>query len=197
MADEIPTVRKVRLWRCHRNPLMRRCDVVETVTLLASWLLVAVAALAVGLAAFQVAHGALVEQRESRQPTRAVLLEDTPGDPAKAEGGRGDTTGRVRWQQDDGTPRTATVRLDSPGEAGDRVEVWVDESGRPTLPPPGPTEAKVHAAALGVLAAGACSGVGALGRRVLRAQTERHRAQYWERAWARVEPQWAGRRRSG
>lgn len=192
MADR---VRRVRLWRLRRNPLKRRCDVVETVALLVVWLLATACAVAVGAWTFQGTSETLATQRETRHRAEAVLLRDTSKTASsEVELGRAETTGTVRWQEPDGSSRTATVRLESSGEAGDTVTVWLDEAGDPALPPPGPTEAAAQAGAAATLAAAGCGGVAlVVGRRIVRARMESVRADYWERAWERVEPGWAGR----
>lgn len=181
-----------RLWRLHRNPLMRRCDVVETVALLAAWAVIVLGTLTAGGAAFSGTHATLTEQRESAHATGAVLVRNTADPSSGAEVGD-HTTGTVRWTERDGSVQVQTVRLEEPGRAGDDVRIWLDERGRPVPPPPAEGEAFAQSVAVGTLAAGVTCGAGFAGRRMVRVRLERQREESWGRSWALVEPRWAGR----
>ncbi|MFJ9843431.1 hypothetical protein ACIRYZ_23795 [Kitasatospora sp. NPDC101155] len=97
------------------------------------------------------------------------------------------------WTYPAGQQRTGTVDLSHRARAGATVEVWADDTGRPTAAPPSTADLVFNAVIVGVLAVGLlfvliASGLG------LRLRSLDHRADIaWQRAWAELEPVWTGR----
>lgn len=184
----------VRMWRWRSNPLRRRSDVLETWILVLAALLLAVAVPLLGtLTALRTEH-ALLQQRQDRHTTTAVLTTGTP----TAHGGYptdGTTWGHVRWTAPDGASRTGVTPLASGLKAGTRTTVWLDRQGRLTTAPISVRSAEAQSAMFGVLAA-TCTGtllIGGTSAALWRLNTLRSRD--WEKEWAEVGPRW--RRRTG
>jgi hypothetical protein len=101
----------------------------------------------------------------------------------------------VRWQYPAGVDHESTVTVLRGSPPGTKVMVWVDRSGNPAPAPAGAADLLVLSAlvALAVAAGGAGLVAGGTGL-VLRA-LDRRDWRAWELDWARVEPDWSGRRR--
>ena len=183
-----------------RNPLRRRTDRIEawiSAALLAVFLIGApLSCTSIGRWMYQ---GGLREQRaqQSWHRTPAVLLQTAPALPSYQYRLSWRNTAAVpaRWSGPDGQQRSGEVPAPLGSRAGQRVQVWVDGSGRPTGPPLLGSDltrrvigAEVLAAvALGVLLFSlACSARWLLNRRRLAA---------WEAAWASIGPRWTRHRK--
>ncbi|WP_371660027.1 hypothetical protein [Streptomyces sp. NBC_00280] len=179
----------MRWWRWRRNPLRRRSDVVEAwVVLVTSVVMAAGMPLAGALSSVRVGS-VLLQQRQERHRTSAVLAEDA-GDPGPGTYAR--TWAVVRWTAPGDTVRTAGVRVAAGSSAGTRTVIWTDGQGRLVSAPLTPGRAVALSAFAGTLAA---SGVALLllaGRRAVRMGLDRHRAGQWERTWALTGPRWSG-----
>lgn len=176
--------------RAERLP-RRATDRVEDVV---AWLLIAAGLLLVvlaGAAARDVHRDSLERARVEngqRHQVSAVLIAGSSGMPGRYE------SRIARWTGPDEQPRIGRVPVPGVwGRPGDRVQVWVDDTGAPARPPATSAEA-VQAAvvtAVAVLMAGlVLLGAAWLG---LRALTARCNDARWEREWARVGPLWSRR----
>ncbi|WP_371657768.1 hypothetical protein [Streptomyces sp. NBC_00280] len=101
---------------------------------------------------------------------------------------------RVLWTEPGAEVRTATAHVPPGTRRGDTVDLWLDALGRPVAPPPSAVAVHQHTVAVGICAAGLTAGVVLLARTALRRTVVQHRLVEWERAWARTEPEWTGRR---
>ncbi|MFI9583866.1 hypothetical protein ACIHCQ_18935 [Streptomyces sp. NPDC052236] len=111
---------KVRHWRLRDNPLRRRSDIAEGWAVLATGVLLATAAPAVGVAAAWAAENAALRQARGRYRTVAVLAEAAP-ETSYTEGRR--VLAAVRWTAADGSSRTGRTLVRAGSEAGSRTAV--------------------------------------------------------------------------
>ncbi|MFY4722517.1 hypothetical protein [Streptomyces sp. LaBMicrA B280] len=182
---------RVRGWRWRRNPLRRRCDVVEAWTVLVVAVLLLVVAPLVGVAA-----GLHIQDRDAataaaRRAARHRVSATVSGDPPAVRVERGHLhRAEVRWTEPGRGTRTAWTRVPAGARTGDTVAVWVDSRGRVAAAPPSGTEVLQHAVTIGVGAAVCAGGVVFLGHAVARRIALRHRLAEWERAWAHTGPRW-------
>ncbi|MEV1291075.1 hypothetical protein [Pseudonocardia sp. NPDC049635] len=150
-----------------------------------------VAAWLAGSAAYRVVAERGTAEAADRTAIEAVVTgrASPPGDPQV-----GLQAVTVAWTAPDGSERTGRTSVPGLREVGDRVTVWVGGDGVLTGPPL--TAADAGAVGLGagfltlVLWGGFVLGAGFLAFR----WTTRRFARAWELDWARVEPQWTGRR---
>jgi hypothetical protein len=190
---------RVRGWRWRRNPLRRRSDVVEAWTALAVAALMLLGAPLVGAVVGWWAHddarAMAAAQRSERHQVRAEVVGRVPDSLPSVQGGR-ERSYRVtvRWTESGGTAKTATARVPSGSDQGDKVDVWFDSRGRSVAPPPDETAVWQHTVTMGACGAGATIAVILLGHSLVRGAATRHRLAEWERDWALTEPQWTRRR---
>ncbi|WP_203689955.1 hypothetical protein [Streptomyces sp. SID12488] len=180
---------KVGWWRWRRSPLRRRSDAVEAWVVLVTSVVMAVGMPLAGALSSVRVGSVLVQQRQERHRTSAVLTEDA-GDPGP--GTYAHTWAVVRWTASDDTVRTAGVRVAAGSRAGTKAVIWTDGQARLVSAPLTPGQAVALSAFAGTLAA---SGVALLllaGRKAVRMGLDRHRAEQWERAWALTGPRWSG-----
>jgi hypothetical protein len=179
-----------------RNPLRRRCDVIE------AWLLPAVivafmalaplVAAAVGVSA-RAGNAAAHRTQLTWHRAEAVLLQAAPG-PLMSDGGANSWLiwTPARWTSA-GRPRLGQVPAAAGTRAGSTVPVWLDRAGTVQKPPLTAAQARqriIHAVAIALAGlAVLLSGLALLARRLLNWR----RLAGWEAAWRSVGPQWSGR----
>jgi len=190
---------RVRGWRWRRNPLRRRSDVVEAWTVLAVAALMLLGAPLVGAVVGWWAHGdaraVAAAQRSERHRVRAEVVGRVPDSLPTVQGGR-ERSYRVtvRWTEAGGAAKTATARVPSGTDRGDKVDVWFDSRGRSVAPPPDETMVWQHTVTMGACGAGATIAVILLGHSLVRGAADRRRLAEWERDWTLTEPLWTRRR---
>ncbi|MEU0673902.1 hypothetical protein ABZ330_13580 [Streptomyces sp. NPDC006172] len=185
--------------RRRKNPLRRRCDVVEAWTVLAVAVLLLVAAplagALVGRWAYDDARAVAAEQRAGRHLVRAQVVSRPPETLPTAEGVREEAYRvTVRWTEPGGVVRTAPARVPSGTERGDTVGVWFDARGRAVPAPPDGAAVWQDTLTAGLGTAGGAGAAVLLGYAVFRRVTRRRRLDEWGREWARTGPEWSGRR---
>ena len=188
--------RTVRLWRWRRNPLKRRCDVVEAWAGMVAGVVMAVGAPLTGIAAADAMHTSLTEQNRERHRVSAVLERDAPSvDAAHSSGTNPDEVrAPVQWKGADGREHSAQVVVAAGTDRGTAVPVWVDGRERVTEPPLGRLEMTVQTDIMGGAAAGGLCVLALVAHRGLRAGLDAHRSHLWQREWEQVGPQWSGHR---
>lgn len=169
-----------------------RCQDVLTVLLA----LLAATGLVAGWAAGGAAHAG-VQQRSAletavRTPVQAVVVHRS-GSVAEMQTGQQWAT--VGWTGRDGRERVGDTTLTGMYEPGDRVQGWLDGAGDPAPPPTSAEDAVVVGVAAGLLTVLGWSIAVVLLGIGCRRWTAARVARAWELAWARVEPDWSGRRR--
>ncbi|MEG8274976.1 Rv1733c family protein [Streptomyces sp. AHA2] len=184
--------------RRRHSALLRRCDVVEAWTVLAVAFLILVGAPLAGAATARWAYGEAkslsVEQHADRHRVRAEVVERSGGSlPSAQAGGQHAYRSTVRWAQDGGGVRTASVRVPAGTDPGEAVDVWLDSRGHPVGPPLDGTTVWQHTLTMGTGAAGGAVLLVLLGHFAVRRVALRRRLAEWDRAWARTEPQWTHR----
>ena len=179
-----------------RNPLRRRCDVID------AWLLPAVivafvvlgplVAAAVGVSA-RADNAAAHRAQLSWHRADAVLLQASPG-PLMTDGGANTwlVWTPARWMSQ-GRQRLALVPAAAGTRAGSTVPVWLDRAGKVQAPPLTAAQARqrvIHTVAIALAGLAVfLAGLALLGRWLL----NRRRLAGWEAAWRSVGPQWSGR----
>jgi len=190
-------LRFLRLHRFDRNPLRRRWDRLESVTLVVAAVLFALCAVpAVAVAGAFHADGVAAE-RHGRW-VEARLLADAPA-PMRVspESTMVRTTAKVRWSDADGTVRTGVAPVVPGTEAGTTVRLWLAPGGKLVTGPPDRLETVTRAVFAGVGVQLLAGGVLLLGYLTIRRLLDRRRAAAWDAAWSAADLRWGRRGRSG
>ena len=163
-----------------RNPLTRATDRVEAIAVVLA-ILVALAAVpiagAIGTSVYDTRSRTYAEQAQTRHPVAAIAAADST---ALAAPNTVAFAVRATWRAADGEHKATVVR-ENPVKAGDRLDIWVNESGAPVDPPGSPNRAGFDAAAAAMLSWGAVVVVLAGILTVLRWSLDRRRYQQWDR----------------
>ncbi|MDK1474741.1 hypothetical protein QNO07_15140 [Streptomyces sp. 549] len=187
------------LWRWRHNSLRRRSDRVEAWLAVCAALVIAVGAPLVGLVAGDAAHRSLLrtvaQQHEERSQVWATVHRLLPRPAAEPEFEEsGDRTGRQRvavgWTAPDGTVHRAVLGTREGIRVGERFPVWTDRAGQVTSAPMRTDTAATHSALAGLVVAVLAGAAVEAGRRLLLRRLMHRRYEDWERAWARVGPDW-------
>jgi hypothetical protein len=200
-TDGTGTRARGRLWRWRRNPLRRRCDLLEAWLGLVALLLIVVLAPGVAaLTATGVAHETLRQGEELHRATAVLTapapetVAPNPGEGFPLGAGEDRVLASARWTAPDGTTSTGTAPAEPGSDAGTRVLVWLDDEGERQQAPPSPSEAWAGGVMTGA-ATGALTGLVVLGvQMTLRCQLDAWRERRWAREWAEVGPEWSGPR---
>jgi hypothetical protein len=173
----------------------RATDRIEDV---AAWLLTAatlILVVAAGITGVAVHHRQAeraAAENAARWPTSAVLLEDAVV-LTGAQGERLPTQVTATWTDRTGTAHTGMITATLSRTAGSTVDVWLDPDGRVVDPPAQPFAAVL----LGAGVAGVLLALGGVLLYALwsavRSFTAAANERWWEREWARVEPDWRSR----
>ncbi|MEU6270855.1 hypothetical protein ABZ871_00285 [Streptomyces populi] len=180
---------KVWLWRWRRNPLRRRCDVLEAWIMLAAWVFTVLGGTVTGLVTVHAVEKGLARERAEWHAVPAQLTEDAPAADTTGPAGRVVWT-KVRWTAQDGTPRSGRVRVSAGIPADTPVLVWTDSDGRLVNRPTGVAVARLRACLTGVFAGAGVGAVPFAAGRLLRARLERRRMDRWDEEWDRIGPLW-------
>ncbi|GAQ75328.1 hypothetical protein T45_07109 [Streptomyces turgidiscabies] len=181
------------------NPLRRRSDVVEAWTALVVAVLLFVGAPLAGVFAARWAYdegrATASAQRAERHRVHAVAVAGIGAGAPPAPAGRQYLYRvRVLWTEPGAGARTATAQVPAGTRRGDAVDLWLDAHGRAVAPPPGAAAVRQYTVAVGIWASGVTAGLVLLARTALHRTAVQRRLGEWERAWARTEPEWTGRR---
>ncbi|MEV5607663.1 hypothetical protein [Streptomyces sp. NPDC052225] len=186
--------------RMYANALCRRSDVLEAWAVLLlgvlAYCVAPVAGAASGWAAHADAARAARAEAADRHAVRARLVDDAPEAVTAANGAELDQTYPVlvRWTDDGGRRVTTRALVDAGRDRGDAATVWFDSRGAVTKAPMDTEDIWTHTFATACLVSAttaALAGAALVGvRRVLR----RGRLAAWESEWARVGPEWTGKR---
>lgn len=188
----------VRRWR--HNPLCRATDRCEAWVALAAFLLLTLAAPAVGWlcgARTDASLQAVVRaQRAERHPTTAVVVRRVAGarltaDPEMSGDHARRTAVVARWRAPDGTARTGEVTTAGRNaKPGSGVRIWTDRHGDPALRPMDAATARTHAVLAGFGAALLAALLIECGRRLILWRMTLRRHERIDRAWEAVGPDW-------
>lgn len=182
---------RVRGWRWRRNPLRRRCDVVEAWTVLVVAVLLFVVAPLVGVAAGLHTQNRDAATAAAQRAARHRVSATVSGGPSAVQVERGHLhRAQVHWTEPGRGTRTAWARVPAGAQTGDTVPIWVGSRGQVVTAPSSGTEVLQHAVTVGLCAAACAGGVVFLGHTLARRIALRHRLAEWERAWARTGPRW-------
>lgn len=186
--------------RAGGNPLSREADRTRArmrLVLVVAWLLAAICGVAVGRSAWTDSRRAAEEIALHRHSVQAVAVGESTFRAGTGLTGRPVSVAPVTWRDPAHRVHTGRVPVPAVTRHGDTVRLWIDDDGNPASAPPGAAETALNAiglgagaSAVGVLAAGALTGVR------LRS-VDRRSAREWEREWESVEPRWSGRLRPG
>ncbi|AEV84898.1 hypothetical protein ACWT_3874 [Actinoplanes sp. SE50] len=139
-----------------------------------------------GGASYRSVQQAAEWERTHLSQVDAVLTENPSpgGDSATA------AAANARWKAPDGTAHTGLVQPDSGLRAGDRIRIWIDDTGAQHLPPA--DRDPVGQAVLVGIATTLCLAAGLTGiHRIARGVLDRRRDRAWTRDWLRVGPVWS------
>jgi hypothetical protein len=188
---------KVWLWRWRRNPLRRPGDTLEAWIVLAAWTLTVLGGVLGGLMATQNVEHGLARERAEWHTVAARLTENAPttSNPGTPGSGGDKVWAKVRWSAPDGSARDGQARVFGGSSVGSTVKVWTDHDGRLVTKPATPSQARLRASLVGVLAGVSVAGVPFVGGRLVRGRLERRRMDQWDEEWLRTAPLW-GRRTS-
>ncbi|MEU8504490.1 hypothetical protein AB0C40_07090 [Streptomyces brevispora] len=189
------------VWRWRHNPLRRATDRREAWVALVAFVLLVLAAPALGWLFGSRADDTLQETVRAQQArshlTTAVVVRRATGarhfvaDPEISTDRAALTTVSARWQAPDGTARSATVTTASRNTApGARVRIWTDRDGQPTLRPMDAPTAHTHAVLAGFGAAMLVALLIEAGRRLIVWRMVQQRYERLDRAWAEAGPDW-------
>ncbi|NBE92150.1 hypothetical protein FE391_01560 [Nonomuraea sp. KC401] len=185
MRDSV--MRQVRRYRFDRNPLRRRSDRLESLALLVAVLLVLLSAWPAVAAGRQAYQSAASAGAGGRLQVDATLLADVPVSPTSFGSlSRGGPV-EARWTLPSGQERTGQVRAPALAKAGTTVRIWVDETGRPALPPPSALEVRITGVVTVLLVMlGAVAAV-LIALAAFRWLVDRGRYRAWEDAWSLID----------
>ena len=181
-----------------RNPLRRGSDRIEgwLNLVLILVLLIAGTSLATHFSrsAYRADIRAAAWERAHRHVTLALLLEKPVGAPSAPVLQAGAPTAPVltadaRWSGPNHTVHGGRVPAGEANVAGDRIQIWVDDSGALTAPPARRrpvAEATQAAAAVVLILAIVLAAIRMIARRVL----DRRRLRSWQAEWMEVGPRW-------
>jgi hypothetical protein len=190
----VPMPPRWRMWLRH-NDMMRRTDWVQAALLVAVFAAAIVLlpiALAAGSETYASRSQVVQEQRQTRHPATATLMQDAP---PVTYGTHGEVVTKfadvpARWTAPDGSERTGKVTAKQGTKSGEPVRIWLDEAANPVAEP----LKHADAAVAGIVTAMSIWGSVVVGLFVLyrlaRFGLNRYRSAAWEREWARVEPDW-------
>ena len=137
-----------------RDPLVRTIDRIEALVLVlavAVSLIAAPIAAAVGTAVYDSSRQIYAEQAHTRHPVAATVTDV----PASQVSRTGTTTVSARWTAAD-AEHSGTVKAQSNANAGDTIEIWVDDNGA-QVPAPAPTSLAAAEAAMGAVVIWICA----------------------------------------
>ena len=163
-----------------RNPLVRRSDRIEALTLIlgiALVLMTAPIAGAVGTAVYSSRTAVYEQQVRSRHIVAATVLADSTSTV------RPYTVSfdvRARWQ-DHGVQHEGVLGTDRPAKAGERLSIWVNDRGDYTGPPARPERAVSDAIVVGALLWLSVITMVAAAIGLARFRLERRRHAQWDR----------------
>ncbi|MFE6686356.1 hypothetical protein ACFVFQ_07730 [Streptomyces sp. NPDC057743] len=178
-------------WR--RGPLRRGTDVAQSWLVLATGVLIAVAAPAAGVAAGNAVDAAANRQSAGWHAASAVIAREPATrisgvDSGSATGDRVRTT--VRWTAPDHTVRTGETSVPPGMHVGDRTTVWLDRNGMVVRNPSTPTDSLAESVVAGTVVASGTGlllfGAGKTGVRLI----DRRRYAQWEKEWAELDARW-------
>ena len=173
-----------------RNELRRPADRAEgavAVALAAAFLAAAVASVCFAWHLYQSERTAAARMR----PVVAILSQ--PGPVAAVS-----ISAVARWRLANGTERsgiltTVTAPAINNAPPGASVQVWLDRSGEPEVPPPSPGVTILTALFAGFGATAGAAVMLGLCYRLCRTALDRHRLARWESAWTAIGPRWTSR----
>ncbi|CAN5462716.1 membrane protein [soil metagenome] len=184
--DTIDTSRRIWLLQAFgRNPLVRNTDRLEAVVTVLAFLvalLVLPVACAVGTAVHETQTTYLADARAQRDQVTATVTADSAAVDEPYSAG---TLTPVRWTVGFDT-HADSVHSQQWVKAGETMDIWIDDRGLLTSPPPDPAD-PVLAAVLVALTvwAGAATAAAAVVA-VVRSQLNRRRYDAWEREFDRL-----------
>ncbi|WP_406099253.1 hypothetical protein [Streptomyces sp. NBC_01013] len=188
------------VWRWRHNSLRRATDRREAWVALVAFLLLVVAAPALGWYCGARTDHRLQEsvraQQADRRYTTAVVVRRVAdrrhvSDPEVSTDRMRQTTVVARWHAPDGTARSATVTTTSRDTApGARVRIWTDLAGDLAPRPLDAPTAHTHAALAGFGATMLSVLLIEGGRRLVVWRMVQRRYERLDRAWAKAGPDW-------
>ncbi len=182
----------VRLHRPDRNPLRRRSDRIEALSLAVS-LLLFTAGLVLAPVLGRMAYDDGVRAEHSVHWVTARLEQDAPGFTVVAyEGAGGLPRVSATWTGADGLPVTRAVPVAWGAKAGSVTRVWLSASGQ-VIDPPSRAETVARAVAVGLVVILLTGGFAVACHALVRGLLDRRRYADWAAAWLTADRRWRRR----
>jgi hypothetical protein len=191
----IQRIRRSRMFGWDRNPLRRRIDRVEAVTLAGLILVFLVGAPILVAGAGHLARAAGLRALRTQATWSQVTATLPRAAPSQSDGGQLDTVLlEGRWTAPDGQPRSGLIAVSLGVAVGNTTRIWVSRSGSLTGGPRGRSELLGWTPIAEVGTALVLAFICFLAVRLQRWLFERRRLACWHRAWRAQGPRWSGRR---
>jgi len=192
-----PAGRRSRLGNAlarRRNPLWRPSDSLRSRlrALIVIGLLASVGVSAgFALALYRDDRAAALRRDAQLHSVQAVLV--TAPSRAPASDPDAQSAARVRWSAPGGTAREASVDVWDGAVVGNRIQLWLDATGKVSAAPVTAGDSVTSAAYLGVLCLLCSLGLVTSADSAVRAWADRTDENHWERDWRLFEPVWSHR----
>jgi hypothetical protein len=150
-------------------------------------------AVVVGFSTYGAQFAAAQQQRDTRHPAVATLIENAPSPVPSTDGTfvTSSTDVHARWTVAGGVERTGTIVADPGTAAGAQVPIWLTDSGDPAPAPLSQSDVATTGVLAGVFSwlvtALVLAGVYWTVRLIL----DRRRVRRWDHEWAAVGEKWA------
>jgi uncharacterized cupredoxin-like copper-binding protein len=165
------------------TPLASKADRIQARALVASFALMVLAVIPAALVsqqAYDVRSQAVAAQIKATHSVEATAVGNSTALPSATESASTTFLTPVRWSAQDGVHET-TTKGDEPVKAGAPVQIWVNEQGKVTSPPPNQTDAKVDSLGMAALAWLTMAAVIGAAMAALRSVLNRTRDREWDR----------------
>lgn len=182
------TISFMRMWTARalgRSPLTRAADRVQAWAVVIAFVMLVAAvfpASAVGRLGYEAHSQAVAADATSRHPVDATALGVSKADASGSESPTTTFMVNVRWSARN-TTYESVARVDGPVKAGDRVQIWTNDQGSVTTPPPPDTDDRLMEIRAGALAWLMMAALILGGFVLLRIRLNHVRDRRWDRSW--------------
>lgn len=194
---EVFDINTRRLWLLRafgRNPMLRGSDRVEAAVTALAIIFVALLIPVAGAVGTAVHEGQVTHRMEALTHRHEVTADVTADSVTAADPYTAGALTSVRWTIGAAT-HTGTVRSREWKKAGDKMEIWVDDSGLLSPPPPDPADPALAAVVMALSVWGGAAFAAAGFVTFVRRHLDRLRYASWQREFQQL-PENRGRRRN-
>lgn len=187
----------IRTRGCARNPLRRRIDDVETAIMTGLVVLFLVVGPLLCIVTGRLADAAGLREQRAEQawrPVKAVLEQSAAQGLAGQDAAWGAAWVQARWRAPNGRDKSGPIAVGLTAKAGQKVTIWVTDSGQVTHPPLSHGEVLDGIANAAMATAAGVAALFGIVAAVIRAAINRRRMADWTRDWDVVGPRWTSLR---